>query len=166
VLVGVHHQEDRNKGRIALRRITDGTSNTLMVGEAVSDYETIEAEGRQTEDRRGNRKDHWYGGSDDIDTAISGDSSFSDPSEFLGSTAVGINLQTTPAENQRLCRSAESPACQALQLSFGSTHSGIVQMVYVDGHVEQVEESIDPKVWSDQGSRASQIFTTGGADYR
>jgi prepilin-type N-terminal cleavage/methylation domain-containing protein/prepilin-type processing-associated H-X9-DG protein len=165
VLVGIHHQEDRNKGRIALRRITDGTSNTLMVGEAVSDHETIEAEGREAEDVRGNRKDHWYGGSDDIDTAIS-ERSFSDPSEFLGSTAVGINLQSTPAENQRLCRSAESPACQALQLSFGSTHPGIVQMVYVDGHVEQVEESIDPKVWSDQGSRASQIYTTGGADYR
>src|SRR5690606_2581872 len=95
VLVGIHHQEDRKKGRIALRRITDGTSNTLMVGEAVSDHETIEAEGRQTGDRRGNRKDHWYGGSDDIDTAISGDSSFSDPSEFLGSSAVGINLQST-----------------------------------------------------------------------
>jgi prepilin-type N-terminal cleavage/methylation domain-containing protein/prepilin-type processing-associated H-X9-DG protein len=165
-LVGVHHKEDRQKGSIALRRITDGASNTLMVGEAVSDILTIEEQGREKEDVRGNRKDHWYGGSDDIDTAISGGDSFSDPSEFLGSTAVGINLLGTSAENQRICRSAESPACQALQLSFGSTHAGVVQMVYVDGHVDQVQDDIDPQVWSDLGTRASQTFSTGGADRR
>ena len=167
VLVGIHHRDDVRFGQIKLRKILDGTSNTVMVGEAVSDHVTMEERSRQSEDTRGDRKDHWYGGSDDIDTTISGGGdNFSDPSEFLGSTAVGINLQGTPDENQRACRSPESPECQALQLSFGSEHAGIVQMLYVDGHIDQVEEGIDAQVWSDMGTRAGQIFTTGGADRR
>lgn len=163
VLVGIHHEEDVRFGQVALRKILDGTSNTVMVGEAVSDAVTIEQQNanRENEHRQGNRKDHWYGGSDDIDTSIGG-SSFSDPSEFLGSTAVGINLQGSPEENQNACRTPQSPACQALQLSFGSEHSGIVQMVFVDGHVDQIEEAIDPQVWSDFGTRASQEYDDGG----
>jgi len=165
VLVGIHHTEDKGSGQIPLRKITDGTSKTLLVGEAMSDVETIQQRSGQPEDRRGNRKDHWYGGSDDIDTSIGSDS-FSDISEFLGSTGVGINLLGAPDENQQVCRSPETSDCQALQLSFGSAHSGIVQMVYVDGHVDAVQESVDRQVWSDAGSRASQIFTTGGATRR
>lgn len=167
VLVGIHHREDTRSGQIAFRKITDGTSNTLMIGEAVTDVETVESQGRQKEDVRGDRKDHWYGGSDDIDTTISGsEGNYSDPSEFLGSTGVGINLQGTSFENQQMCRSSDNPACQALQLSFGSDHSGIVQMVYVDGHVDRIEEDIDPQVWSDLGTRASQVFNNGGAGRR
>ncbi|TWT76044.1 hypothetical protein Pla123a_28300 [Posidoniimonas polymericola] len=168
VLVGVHHQQDRKSGSIALRKITDGTSKTAMIGEAVSDFETNETLGHEKEAREGDRKDHWYGGSDDIDTTISGsENDFSDPSEFLGSTGVGINLLSEPAENQRLCRTATSPECQALQLSFGSSHSGgVVQMVFVDGHVETINDSIEAEVWSDLGSRAGQVLSTGGADRR
>ena len=168
VLVGVHHREDVRIGKIALRKISDGTSNTVMIGEAVSDYETMEQRSHETEDTRGDRKDHWYGGSDDIDTTISGSdgNSFSDPSEFLGSTGVGINLQRSSEENQRICRTPDSSGCQALQLSFGSDHAGVVQMIYVDGHVEQIQDDIDLSVWSDLGSRASQQFSTGGADRR
>ncbi|MCO6042394.1 DUF1559 domain-containing protein [Aeoliella sp. ICT_H6.2] len=167
VMVGVHHKQDRKGGSIALRRITDGTSNTVMVGEAVSDTETIETDGRQSEAVEGNRKDHWYGGSDDIDTKIgNSEEDFSDPSEFLGSTGVGINLQRSSAENRGICTSGATPQCQALQLSFGSEHSGIVQMLFVDGHLEQVEENIDPQVWSDMGNRDSRVLTTGGADRR
>lgn len=164
-LVGVHHQEDRGFGQISLRKILDGTSNTLLMGEAVSDYETIEQVGRTPEDRRGDRKDHWYGGSDDIDTKISSNS-FSDISEFLGSTGVGINLQGSSEENMRICSSPDSPACQALQLSFGSEHKGVVQMAFVDGHIEAIAEDIDLQTWSDMGTRASQEFNNGGADRR
>lgn len=164
-LVGIHHKQDVKSGQIPLRKITDGTSNTAMIGEAVSDFVTIEQLGSTAENRVGNRKDHWYGGSDDIDTSITSDS-FSDISEFLGSTGVGINLQGSPEENQQLCRSPDSAACQALQLSFGSEHSGTVLMAFVDGHVAAVQEDTDPQVWSDYGSRASQVFDTGGADRR
>jgi prepilin-type N-terminal cleavage/methylation domain-containing protein len=166
VLVGIHHREDIGSGQIPLRKVTDGTAKTLMVAEAVHDWQTVDQFGRSPEDVRGGRKDHWHGGSDDIDTSI-GSSSFSDPSEFLGSTGVGINLQRSAQENQQICDGKEdSPACQALQLSFGSEHPGIAQGVFVDGHIEGIQEDIDPQVWSDMGSRAGQFYSTGGAGRR
>jgi prepilin-type N-terminal cleavage/methylation domain-containing protein/prepilin-type processing-associated H-X9-DG protein len=155
VLVGIHKDEDVGYGRIPLRKVLDGTSKTAMVGEALHDTETEEAWGQNGEPEEGNRKDHWFGGSDDIDTVP-----FCDLSEFLGSTGVPMNLQTTPAENQAKCASPQSPECQALQLSFGSAHSGFVQMAFVDGHVESVADDIDLKVWSDYGTRASQTLQT------
>jgi type II secretory pathway pseudopilin PulG len=164
VLVGIHHKEDTGYGRIPFRRILDGTSKTVIVGEALHDTETEEAEGAKGEAKQGSRKDHWFGGSDDIDTAH-GTGNFSDLSEFLGSTGVGINLQGNPvvdsSKNQSLCTSPSSPECQALQLSFGSSHPGIVQMVYVDGHVESIQVDIDPQVWSDMGTRAGQTLGSG-----
>ncbi len=166
ILVGIHKDEDVGFGQIQLRKVSDGTSKTVMVGEAVHDYETVDQLGRTPEDRRGGRKDHWHGGSDDIDTSI-GSNSFSDPSEFLGSTGVGINLHRSPQENQQTCQGREdSLPCQALQISFGSEHPGIAQMVFADGHIEGIQEEIDPLVWSDMGSRSSQYFDTGGATRR
>ena len=165
VMVGIHHQDDVGFGQIPLRKVLDGTSKTVMVGEAVSDVVTIEDRSGQAEDRRGDRKDHWYGGSDDIDTSISTDS-YSDISEFLGSTGVGINLQGDPEDNQRICRTGDSFQCQALQLCFSSEHAGLVQMAFVDGHVDGIQESVDPVVWSDMGTRSGQFYTTGGADRR
>jgi hypothetical protein len=53
-----------------------------------------------------------------------------------------------------------------LQLSFGSAHPGITQMVFCDGHLEAVQQDIDSKVWSDYGTRASQVLTSSGAPPR
>jgi prepilin-type N-terminal cleavage/methylation domain-containing protein/prepilin-type processing-associated H-X9-DG protein len=165
VMVGLHHR-DEAKTRIALRMITDGTSKTAMVGEAAHDSDTQEAKGTIREAEPGNRKDHWWGGSDDIDLGRPGDV-FVDLSEMLGSTGVPINFQEDPAKNQTMCVNPDSPECQKLQLSFGSEHSGIAQMVFCDGHVEGVAEDIDAKVWSDYGSRASQsLFIDGSAPPR
>ena len=41
-----------------------------------------------------------------------------------------------------------------LELSFGSHHPSIVQVVFVDGHVESIMETIDQKVWNAMGTRA------------
>jgi prepilin-type N-terminal cleavage/methylation domain-containing protein/prepilin-type processing-associated H-X9-DG protein len=153
VLVGIHHTEDVGYGRIPFRKVLDGTSKTVMIGEALHDTETQTAWGTNNEAEPGNRKDHWFGGSDDVDTTP-----FVDLSEFLGSTGIGINLQGTAPENQAKCANPDSPDCQALQLSFGSAHPGVVQMCFVDGHVESVQENIDKQVWSDYGTRASQTL--------
>lgn len=154
VLVGIHHEDDLGS-KIKLSMITDGTSKTALAGEAVHDWETQDTQGTVRERSQGSRKDHWWGGSDDIDT-----SPFMDPSEVLGSTAVPINVQRDPAQNQAWCASPGSVECQALQLSFGSRHPGVAQMVFCDGHMETVQEGIDPKVWSDYGTRASQVLYT------
>ncbi|MFO0790984.1 MAG: DUF1559 domain-containing protein [Pirellulales bacterium] len=154
VLVGLDHEEEANT-RIKFKMVTDGISKTALAGEAVHDTEAVEAKGSQPEPEPGGRKDHWWGGSDDIDT-----SPFMDLSEMLGSTGVPINAQNI--YSQRDCDSnPNSPECQKLQLSFGSKHPGIAQMVFCDGHVEGVADDIDKQVWSDIGTRASQSLTSG-----
>ena len=156
VLVGIHYREDVANGQIPIRKVLDGTSKTLMIGEALHDTDTQSINGPLGEAEAGSRKDHWFGGSDDIDTTP-----FCDLSEFLGSTGVGINLQGSSSENQEKCLRPESPECQALQLSFGSAHPGIVQMAFVDGHLESIAEDIDKQVWSDYGTRSSQTLQAG-----
>ncbi|TWT87612.1 putative major pilin subunit [Pseudobythopirellula maris] len=160
-LVGVHWIEDIRTGSIPLRKITDGTSKTAIIGEAAHDWQAIEEDGTTNEALEGNRKDHWWGGSDDIDTARG--ASFLDVSEFLGSTGVPPNLGLVTSENKAICNAGpDKPDCQALQLSFSSLHPGVVMMTYVDGHTEAVIDSIDEQVWSDIGTRASQTYETGG----
>jgi prepilin-type N-terminal cleavage/methylation domain-containing protein/prepilin-type processing-associated H-X9-DG protein len=134
--------------QIGFKHIEDGTSNTLLVGEAFHDSEVVETKGTTRELMPGNRQDHWYFGSDDIDT-----SDGNDPSEGLGSTGVPMNLQK-PGVDQ--CATPSSAECQALQLSFGSTHPGGMNAVKCDGSVEFIAEGIDPVPWSDLGTRASQ----------
>ncbi|MBX3435333.1 MAG: DUF1559 domain-containing protein [Pirellulales bacterium] len=157
VLYGIDKDDKVHKGT-QLREITDGTSSTMMVGEALHDYDTQEAVGGSPENRAGSRKDHWWGGSDDIDTHPG-----CDLSEFLGSTAVSPNFQTTSLEHQQWCANPDSANCQKLQLAFGSEHPGSLQVVFCDGHVENVTDGVDPHVWSDYGTRASQTLYQDGA---
>ncbi|QDT67816.1 hypothetical protein MalM25_07220 [Planctomycetes bacterium MalM25] len=163
VLVGIDHEYDTKKGQIPLRKITDGTSKTGLIGEAVHDIDTQEDWGQNPEEREGNRKDHWAIGSDDIDT---GSENISDVSELLGSTGVPPNLGLDSFENRELCASGRhtQPPCQQLQISFSSRHPGVVNMCYVDAHVESISADIEAQVWSDIGTRASQTYETGGAD--
>ncbi|RIK74988.1 MAG: hypothetical protein DCC67_15885 [Planctomycetota bacterium] len=155
VLYGIRHDDLSDKG-VKLKAIEDGTSNTAMVGEALHDWQTQENIGSNKERVEGNRKDHWWGGSDDVDTTPG-----SDLSEFLGSTAIPINYQKTPEINQQYCASPDSATCQQLQLGFGSAHPGMCHIVYCDGHVDAVREDIDKQAWSDAGTRSGQILDTG-----
>ena len=161
VMVAVHKDEDPKKG-LAIKQIEDGTSNTAIVGEAWHDIDAVEERGQTVESEPGNRKDHWWGGSDDIDTAAGGGTGTTvrDLSEFLGSTGVPMNLHGTSAENKQMCLSSQSAECQALQLSFGSEHTGLVQMVFADGHVDALAEDIDSQIWSGFGTRANQSLVT------
>jgi prepilin-type N-terminal cleavage/methylation domain-containing protein len=135
--------------QIGIKHILDGTSNTMLIGEAFHDSEAISSRGTQAEHAFGNRQDHWYFGSDDIDT----NPGF-DLSEGLGSTGVGINLQR-PGVDQ--CASPTSQECQRLQLSFGSVHPGGMNAANCDGSVSYINEDIDPVPWSALGTRDSQI---------
>lgn len=146
VLDGVMYGQDKNKDLkpVKLRQIKDGTSKTILVGEALHDRTAQEKIGRTRESARGDHKDHWYIGSDDIDIE-------NDSSECLGSTGVRPNLQQTKG-----CGDGFTDAdCQQLQLSFSSAHRGIVNVVMVDGSVQRVEEEIDQAVWSQMGTRSS-----------
>jgi prepilin-type N-terminal cleavage/methylation domain-containing protein len=137
---------------IGMKHILDGTSNTMLIGEAFHDFAGVEANGGTAEHPLGNRQDHWYFGSDDVDTddAIPG----FDPSEALGSTGVPINLQNA---GQNQCASPNSQSCQQLQLSFGSVHPGGMNAVNCDGSVSFIAEGIDAVTWSALGTRDSQV---------
>jgi prepilin-type N-terminal cleavage/methylation domain-containing protein len=137
---------------IAFKQITDGLSNTMLIGEAMPDLAKLtRVGGSQPESSVGNRKDHWYYGSDDVDTGPS-----YDLSEALGSTGVAMNLQNQ-AIGTDPCALGTSAACQALQLSFGSIHPGGMNMVRCDASASFVDEGIDEAAWRELGTRDSQV---------
>jgi hypothetical protein len=137
---------------VGLKHVTDGASNTLLVGEAFHDYDDVARRGGTGEHELGNRQDHWYFGSDDVDTGPS-----YDLSEALGSTAVPINLQQQGGA-AIVCALPSAENCQKLQLSFGSSHPSGMNLVRCDGSVEFLNEDIDPIPWRDLATRDSRLF--------
>lgn len=122
-----------------LAEITDGLSNTLMLGESLPDQTLF------NDDYSGNpqKVDHWYIGSGELATYPEiGSFNSAECSECLGSTACPINSIKIP----------DSPANDK-ELSFGSNHPQGVNMGFADGHVKFVVETIDLQVWSAIGTR-------------
>ena len=99
VMYGVKVKDPNTKygqGHVSMAKITDGTSKTMAIGEAVCDVERISRfrpDGyTRPEPQNGTRKDHWYVGSDSLSTNDLGD-----PSEALGSTGVPPNMHRNHA---------------------------------------------------------------------
>lgn len=134
--------------QITFASISDGTSNTVMIGEAESDPELASnASFRET----GNtgRKDHWAIGGDDMDNWEG-----TDWSEAGGSTAVAINYPRPAETIPSAVRIDGSLEWGAYEVSFGSNHSGGAQFSRADGSVTFLSDSIDPITFSDLGNRA------------
>lgn len=155
-----------NHSKIAMKHITDGTSNTMLVGEAKHNVAEVDNFGGATRESRNpsNRKDHWMMGSDDIDTG--GVTGGYDYSECMGSTGVPMNYQEGFKQFEK-CGDAGVVDCHKIQLSFGSEHPGGMQLVRCDGSVAFLGEDIDEIAWRDLGTRDSQVlFTTPGGGGR
>lgn len=146
------------QSKIAIKHILDGTSNTVLVGEALPDVLSLDRLAGSPETALGSLKDHWPMGGDDID-GTGGPEQARDPSEAVGSTAVPINYQNQ-FKNGTGCQGISGADCQKYQLAFGSAHSGVAQVVNCDGSVAQLNEDVDLKVWSDMGTRDSQVLPT------
>jgi hypothetical protein len=146
VLYGLS-KDDPQPG-LPLRKILDGTSKTVLVGEALHDAVAQLEVGAKREAAAGDHKDHWYIGSDDIDVT-------NDSSEALGSTGVGLNLHRAFPEG---CndRNGGHAGCMALQVGFSSAHPGVTQVVMADGSVHGITDDIEPPIWSEMGTRAGQ----------
>jgi prepilin-type N-terminal cleavage/methylation domain-containing protein len=116
-----------NNSKVAAKDVSDGLTNTILLGEAVPSAATFAQAGAEqaTEDR----KDHWSFGGDDANNGFDG-------SEFCGSTAVTINEDT--------------------ELAFGSEHSGGCNICSADGSVHFLNEDIDMDIYSYLGRRADQ----------
>jgi prepilin-type N-terminal cleavage/methylation domain-containing protein/prepilin-type processing-associated H-X9-DG protein len=141
------HQRIRFNGRSwgitgsKIGSITDGTSNTIALGEAEADLRAVPEMGLNRENNRDNfgRKDHWAYGGDDADTNNQGDMS-----EHLGSTGVPMNARrVNPGET----------GFAAYEISFGSRHTGGANFGFADGSVRFLSEQIERSVYSAFGTR-------------
>jgi prepilin-type N-terminal cleavage/methylation domain-containing protein len=167
------------RGTVSIAKITDGTSKTVAVGEAVFDVGRVGRTGAdgyaKNEPRGGNRKDHWAIGSDSIGAGEAGD-----PSEALGSTGCPPNLHKSPEavgncdgthsgsfEGSSFAAASSTAAammhivgcydCNGLQISFSSNHPGITQVVMCDGSVLTIQEDIDIEIWNHMGTRSDKF---------
>jgi prepilin-type N-terminal cleavage/methylation domain-containing protein/prepilin-type processing-associated H-X9-DG protein len=123
--------------RTTFGAITDGSSNTVIVGEANFDFETLGLDfvGQQE------IADHWYIGSDGAGPHAPDMSS--DISEVVGSTGCAIN----PVDDGSI------GAINEVELGFGSRHYGGANLSFADGHALFVSEDIDRAVLSAIGTR-------------
>lgn len=121
--------------------VSDGTSNTIAIGEAESDLRVVADMGivRENNASTFGRKDHWAFGGDDVDTNNQGDMS-----EHLGSTGVGMNLKP---------EAPGTPAFAAYEFSMGSRHTGGANFGLTDGSVRFLSQSIDALTYRNLGSR-------------
>ena len=125
--------------RTKMSQITDGSSNTVLVGEATSD-QSIRAI-----DHGGNvqKVDHWYIGSDELSwmAAINLTDS-NEGSECLGSTACPLNSLFL----------GDATTIDEKELSFGSEHTAGVNLTFADGHVKFVSDTISSEILSAIGT--------------
>lgn len=134
-------------GACKLASITDGTSNTLMFGEAEPDPQ-LQTLASVSENANSGRKGHWAIGGDDFDNWEG-----TDWSEMGGSTAVRINYprpQGSPND-----ASDSDPDWAAYEVSFSSRHPGGANFCAADGSVRFIAETIDLDIFSGLGTRAN-----------
>lgn len=135
---------EKSYGMIGARlaSVLDGTSNTIIIGEAEADIRAVPEMGVVRENNQPNmgRKDHWAFGGDDVDTNNQGDMS-----EHLGSTGVRMNLPPV---------APGTPEFAAYEISFGSRHASGANFGLVDGSVRFLSETINPVVYTALGTRA------------
>lgn len=118
---------------VRLAEVTDGTSNTLMLGENV--------QGRLT-DLRGYG---WWGNA-------SGFTTFSPPNSTLPDVLTGGTCILTDSRNPP-CTTTSTTARPRMMVS-RSRHPGGVQTSYCDGHVSFVPNNVAFWVWNGAGSAA------------
>ncbi len=114
------------------RDVRDGTSYTAAIGETLVDV-TITAP-----DHFGIPQllDHWCVGTSTF--------SANEVSEAIGSTAVPVGV--ADSHDPRIF-------IEDKELSYSSRHPGGAQMLFIDGRMQLITDSIDRQIWSAVGTR-------------
>ncbi len=119
--------------KVRMRDVTDGTSNTLFVGESrTSKYV-----------KDGQQMDYWQFGSPQTGGWNFGGKGGTEYSEGLGSAIVKINASIDPTYHGTL-----------MEMSFGSYHTGGAFFGMADGSVQFLSENIDLGLYQSMATRA------------
>ena len=118
------------------RDFTDGLSQTVLVAESLF------LPGVVGPDNEGNPQiiDHWCIGSPGM--------SSNEMSEALGSTAIKINSW----------KLGSLVFIEDIELGYSSRHTGLIQAVFADGHVQVISDSIELPIWGAAGTRSGSDF--------
>ncbi|QDT65569.1 DUF1559 domain-containing protein [Calycomorphotria hydatis] len=127
---------------VRIRDLTDGTSNTLMVGERASEFEKLRCEEPNTPNGSG----VCSGAGDDTGT-------IGDKEEFY-STWSGIIPEGAEAVARFLAHAGHPPNHGVHEDDFSSRHVGGAQFILGDGHVTFISENIDEGLFGSLGTRA------------
>ena len=130
------------ESEITFASCTDGSSNTLMVGESVFDTGEIGGTNKNI--------DHWIVGSYNVDV-------HQDVSEFVGSTALPLNYYHQFGDEQLLSMTngQRESLFAEMQLAFGSWHAGNgVTFSLGDGSTRFLNADILPEIYANLGNRA------------
>jgi prepilin-type N-terminal cleavage/methylation domain-containing protein len=119
---------------VRFAEITDGTSNTLFIGESSTD---------NFFNKDSQEMDYWYiGGPQHDPCTCNGGTGGTEFTEVAGSTAVRINARWQPALSGYL-----------MEVAFGSYHPGGAQFALGDGKVAFLSENIDLNLYKGLGTR-------------
>jgi prepilin-type processing-associated H-X9-DG protein len=135
--------------QVTLVSVTDGLSNTAMIGEAEPDPMIASLAPLPELNRNAGKKDHWAIGGDDFDCWEG-----TDWSEMGGSLAVRINFPKPIPSANTISWSDTDAAWAAYEVSFGSRHTGGANFVMGDGSVRFIRDSSSQAVLSALGTRA------------
>ncbi|MDX2035029.1 MAG: DUF1559 domain-containing protein [Isosphaeraceae bacterium] len=123
-----------------IAEVSDGLSNTVMVGEVRPDprpgLPNVPEDESNRRSSRSAHKDHWYIGGDDADV-------LRDLSEYLGSTAIPINFP-----KQRL----GTLDWGKYEMSYSSDHPGGANFLMGDGSVRFIKQTINDRVFRALGT--------------
>jgi prepilin-type N-terminal cleavage/methylation domain-containing protein/prepilin-type processing-associated H-X9-DG protein len=114
---------------VDLNKVHDGTSYTVAMGDAIFDLQVKSSTGNDVVDRFRNDSIRGYG--------------MLEPSHVFGSTGVPVNS----------IRRDDQPF-EAKEISFGSRHPAGNIMLFVDGHVDYISETIAANIWGALGTQA------------
>ena len=141
------------KTRINQGSISDGLSNTALIGETIFDTQLRIGDGASIE------CDHWCIGSYQIDfrggtqdrlNSSDADKLAQDEAEVMGSMAIPLNLYHT----SRDWSSASDLQQDQITWSFGSWHAGrLCNFTFADGSTRLLSETIDERTYANLGHK-------------
>jgi len=138
----VYYGSDRLRTTVTTDDCTDGMSNTVLIGETVFDTSAID--GTSVSNRS---IDHWIIGSPQVDQSL-------EASEFVGSTAVQLNLYHRFSDDQLATASGLNGLLDEMELGFASWHPGDgVNISFGDGSTKWISAEVPATLLSNLGNR-------------